>query len=64
MNKLASRRHQANCQILAKLQQLIDKYPDQRFVQLLENFGIVDATKDLFYEESDVTLNKLEAYMK
>lgn len=57
-------RHQANCLIMAKLQRLIDKYPDQRFIQLLENFGIVDATKDLFYEESDVTLNKLEAYMK
>ena len=62
MNKLSSRRHKANCQIIAKLQQLIDKYPDQRFIQLLENFGIVDVTKDLFYEESERTLEKLKAY--
>ena len=62
MNKLSSCRHKANCQIIAKLQQLIDKYPDQRFIQLLENFGIVDVTKDLFYEESERTLEKLKAY--
>jgi hypothetical protein len=49
---------------MAKLQRLIDKYPDQRFVQLLENFGIIDVTKDLFYEESERTLEKLEEYIK
>ena len=57
-------RYQANCLIMAKLQWLIDKYPDQRFVQLLENFGIIDVTKDLFYEESERTLEKLEEYIK
>lgn len=57
-------RHQANCLIMAKLQRLIDKYPDQRFNQLLQNFGVTDATVDLYYEESERTLEKLEEYIK
>lgn len=53
-------RYQANCLIMAKLQRLVDSHPDQRFVQLLTNAGIIDPAMDLFYEESIHTLEKLE----
>ena len=57
-------RHEANCLIMVKLQQLIDKYPDQRFNQLLQNAGVTDPAADLYYEESERTLEVLEERIK
>lgn len=41
---------------MAKLQRAIDKYPDQRFHQILQNIGIESPAEDQWYEESEVTL--------
>jgi len=49
-------RYQANCLIMAKLQRAIDKAPNQRFHQILQNIGIESPTEDQFYEESMTTL--------
>lgn len=46
-------RYQYNCAIISKLSQLVEKYPELRFIQLLQAIGIVDADgRDRFYEES------------
>ena len=55
-------RHQANCLIMAKLQRLIDRYPDQRFHQILQNIGVEDPEKDQFYEESADTLETISGF--
>lgn len=58
-------RYQYNCAIIFKLSQLVEKYPELRFIQLLQAIGIVDADgRDRFYEESvdtwkGITENKL-----
>ena len=45
---------------MAKLQRAIDKYPDQRFHQILQNLGIENPNgEDPFYEESEETLARL-----
>lgn len=65
MNKLT--RHQANCLIMVKLQRLIDRYPDQRFHQILQNIGVEDPGNDQFYEESVdtlVTIHRFEEALK
>ena len=55
-------RHQANCLIMAKLQRMIDRYPDQRFHQILQNIGVEDPGNDQFYEESTDTLVTISSY--
>lgn len=65
MNKLS--RYQANCLIMVKLQRLIDRYPDQRFHQILQNIGVEDPGNDQFYEESVdtlVTVSRFEEALK
>ena len=57
MSKLS--RYQANCLIMAKLQRMIDRYPDQRFHQILQNVGV---EHDRFYEESTDTLEKISRF--
>lgn len=52
-------RYQANCLILAKLQRAIDKFPDQRFHQIMQNIGIESPDEDQWYEESEVTLDNI-----
>lgn len=49
-----------NTQIIHILKQLIDKYPQLRFHQLLQICDI-EEIKDLFYEESSETYRKLIA---
>lgn len=65
-------RQEANRKILNILKEYIEKYPHQRFGQLLCNTHIVEQdsqltsnkveifTKDPFYEESEETLKRLE----
>lgn len=60
-----------NKEIVHKLEELIDKYPEQRFGQILFNYGFLDTDNmislstgnqfipDPFYEESKVTLNRI-----
>jgi hypothetical protein len=61
-------RQEYNKLILAKLSELIHKYPDQRFGQLLVNSEVIKLissdkqllAEDPFYEEPNVTLKRME----
>lgn len=61
-------RKEANIQILSELSKLVEKYPDMRFIQLLEAIGISDPMerggKDIFYEESSYTLEYIKERIK
>jgi hypothetical protein len=48
-----------NRKIIAKLSELIEQYPNFRFVQLLYACGIIDGS-DRFYDESLVSYKKLD----
>jgi hypothetical protein len=53
MDKKIRLRYHYNRVILDKLAELVEKYPDLRFIQLLHGIGIVDADgRDRFAEES------------
>lgn len=58
------RRIDANRKIVARLAELVEHFPDWRFHQLLMNVGIEEPGKDKFYEESEETMDKLEASCK
>lgn len=58
--KKISCRYDANLQIVIILNDLVSEHPDWRFQQILQNMGISSREgKDLFYEESVDTLNRL-----
>lgn len=61
-------RKEANIQILSELSKLVEKYPDMRFIQLLEAIDISDPMerggKDIFYEESSYTLEYIKERIK
>ena len=52
-------RLETNIKILNIVEQLVHEFPDMRFIQLLT---VVDAIlgTDQFYEESEVTLNRIK----
>lgn len=50
-------RQENNLLILAALEDLVWKYPDIRFCQLLTNLNL---DRDRFHEEPDVTLKAIE----
>lgn len=54
MNRLES-----NKKILSILKEKVEEYPDLRFIQLLMNLDVIDH-EDRFYEESNITLKRLE----
>ena len=54
-------RQEANRKILELLAQAVEKNPDFRFHQLLQNLGIEVPYTDQFYEESTKTLEILSA---
>lgn len=55
-------RIEANRKIIAKLSVIVEQCPDWRFQQILQNAGISSRFgEDLWYEESEKTLQKLEA---
>ena len=54
-------RQEANHKILELLAKAVEKNPDFRFHQLLQNFGIEIPHIDQFYEESTKTLEILSA---
>jgi hypothetical protein len=57
-----------NTAIVEKLKELVNKYPDLRFGQLLVNTSIIEIipsdeqvlAKDPFYEESEVTWERMK----
>lgn len=61
-------RKEANIQILSELSKLVEKYPDMRFIQLLEAVDISDPMKrhgkDIYYEESSYTLEYIKERIK
>lgn len=54
-------RQEANRKILGLLAKAVEKNPDLRFHQLLQNLGIEIPHTDQFYEESSKTLEDLVA---
>ena len=58
-------RQKYNLEILKKLRDFIEKHPEYRFHQALWAAGLITRDKDLniidkFYEESEVTFDKLK----
>lgn len=70
IQQLIVRRQQANREILKNIEEMVNKYPDLRFGQILVNLGVIQyqrdpasfdiiGIKDPFNEESVVTLNRM-----
>ena len=54
-----SYRQEANRELIENLAVYVEKYPDLRFGQILEDFGFVMKDIDLFNEESVDTLERV-----
>lgn len=54
-------RQEANKKLLAILGKAVDSCPDLRFNQILEELWITEQRADLFYEESEKTLKRVES---
>ena len=54
-----SYRQEANRELIENLAVYVEKYPDLRFGQILEDFGFVIEDTDLFNEESVDTLERV-----
>ena len=54
-----SHRQEANRELIENLAGYVEKYPDLRFGQILEDFGFVIEDTDLFNEESVDTLERV-----
>lgn len=61
MKDTTQTRLEANRKILELLAQALEKNPDLRFHQLLQNLGVEIPHTDQFYEESSKTLENLVA---
>ena len=61
--ELNNKRQIANKKILFALEQIIDKHPELRFIQILSNcrISISYEGRDLFYEEPDETLKRIKS---
>ena len=57
---MSSARQEANRKIMETLGRLVEKYPDWRFQQILQNSGAVMPNGDQWYEESEQTLGNIE----
>jgi len=56
-----SKRLECNEQILQHLYRIAKENPDLRFHQLLSCVDVLSPNTDLFYEESEETLRRMEA---
>lgn len=56
-------RHEDNMIILDLLKKLMDKYPDQRFGQILSNYVIPEDVFDLFFPEGKEFINCMKQYV-
>lgn len=59
------KRQKANREIIKKISEVVEKYPQQRFIQILFGLGIIRQNKDgeildKFYEEPWITLMIME----
>ena len=61
MENTIKARQEANRTILNLLSEAIEKNPDLRFHQILQNLGIEIPHTDQFYEESSKTLGNMVA---
>ena len=50
-------RIEANREILKRISEIVERFPDWRFHQILQNMGIENVGADKFYEESVDTLD-------
>lgn len=55
-----SARHTLNCQIMARVQKVLDEHPDWRFHQALQNCGASLRGIDEWYEEPEDTLARMD----
>ena len=60
LTDLETARLAKNREIVAKLGELVEKYPEWRFHQLLMNVGLEEPGKDKWYEESTTTMSNLD----
>lgn len=56
-------RLQANEEILKRLGQIVQRNPNWRFHQILQNYNVENPGVDQWYEESTITLTNLEGSM-
>jgi len=52
-------RLEANRQIIQRISEYVEEFPDQRFHQVLQNMNIEHPGTDEFYVESEETLNSI-----
>lgn len=74
ISEMIANRQKANLAILEKIKETIDSYPELRFGQILVTLGIIEyhydkicdvyIPKDIFHEESVITLSKLNKNSK
>ena len=53
-------RYQANKKILTMLEKLIERWPNWRFNQILLNADVTLKDKDMFFDESTETLDRMD----
>lgn len=51
----------ANRRILQKLEKAVERFPDWRFHQILQNCGAESSSRDNFFDESSDILASMEA---
>lgn len=53
-------RKESNLEILEKIKELVERFPEQRFGQIIANYVFPEyMSKDIFYEESVDTLKSM-----
>ena len=46
-------------EIIERIEEFIKKYPEQRFLQILINVGLIRDNTEEWFEESEITYNRL-----
>jgi len=54
-------RQEANRKILEKIALIVEREPDWRFHQILQNIGAEDQSRDQWYDESEETLKSIDS---
>lgn len=55
-----SKRQSVNRELLKLIEKAVESYPNLRFNQLLIDMSVYEPWTDPFYEESDVTLQRVK----
>jgi len=53
-------RQEANRKILEKIALIVEREPDWRFHQILQNIGVEDRSYDQWHDESELTLQSID----